>query len=98
MGTVNAIVSGHKTEVVREVKVVQKLNGTIKAALKDNKNLNNSIASEALSRILIFALVDLKVKRVEAIIKNSLVTSKFSSSILFIYSIYWSAISLIFIS
>ena len=34
----------------------------------DNKNLNNSIASEALSRILIFALVDLKVKRVEAII------------------------------
>lgn len=34
----------------------------------DNKNLNNNIASEALSRILIFALMDLKVKRVEAVI------------------------------
>lgn len=32
----------NKTEVVREVKVVQKLNGTIKAALKDNKNFKGN--------------------------------------------------------
>ena len=30
--------------------------------------LNNNIASEALSRILIYALMELKVKRVEAVI------------------------------
>lgn len=34
----------------------------------DNDKLNNNIASEALSRILIYALMELKVKRVEAVI------------------------------